>query len=83
MSAATLPSLLQSFFTERLLAQQRASEHTVASYRDCFRLLLAFATKRLGKQPSALALEDLDTALISKFLDHLERDRATVRARET
>ena len=63
MSAATLPSLLQSFFTERLLAQLRASEHTVASYRDCFRLLLTFTTRRLGKQPSALALEDLDAAL--------------------
>lgn len=75
MSAASLPSLLQSFFTERLLAQRRASSHTIASYRDCFRLLLGFSAKRLGKQPSALALEDLDAALISKFLDHLEGDR--------
>jgi site-specific recombinase XerD len=75
MSATTFPALLQSFFTERLLAQRRASPHTVASYRDCFRLLLGFATKRLGKQASALALEDLDATLISKFLDHLERDR--------
>jgi site-specific recombinase XerD len=75
MSAAILPSLLQPFFTERLLAQRRASEHTVASYRDTFRLLLAFTTKRLGKQPSALALDDLDATLIAKFLDHLERDR--------
>jgi integrase/recombinase XerD len=82
MSAATLPSLLQSFFTERLLAQRRASEHTVASYRDTFRLLLAFATKRLGKQPSALSVEELDAALISKFLDHLESDRGnSVRSR--
>ncbi len=75
MSTATLPALLQSFFTERLLAQRRASSHTVASYRDCFRLLLGFATKRLGKQPSALTVEDLDAALISKFLDHLEHER--------
>jgi site-specific recombinase XerD len=75
MSTATLPSLLQSFFAERLIAQRRASPHTVACYRDCFRLLLGFATKRLGKEPSTLALEELDAALISKFLDHLERDR--------
>ncbi len=82
MSTATLPALLQAFFTERLLAQRRASAHTVASYRDCFRLLLGFATKRLGKQPCALALEDLDAALISKFLDHLERERGnSVRSR--
>lgn len=82
MSAASLPSLLQSFFTEKLMAQRRASEHTVASYRDSFRLLLAFATKRLGKQPSTLAIEDVDATLISKFLDHLERDRGnSVRSR--
>lgn len=82
MSAASLPSLLQSFFTEKLMAQRRASEHTVASYRDSFRLLLAFATKRLGKQPSALAVEDIDAALISRFLDHLERERGnSVRSR--
>jgi site-specific recombinase XerD len=82
MSTATLPSLLHSFFTERLLAQRRASSHTVASYRDCFRLLLGFATKHLGRQPSALALEELDAALISNFLDHLERERGnSVRSR--
>ena len=75
MIAATLPALLQSFFTERLLAQRRASAHTVASYRDCFRLLLGFATTRLKKQPSALAIEDLDAALIGTFLDHLEHER--------
>jgi len=75
MIAATLPALLQPFFTERLLAQRRASAHTVASYRDCFRLLLSFATTRLEKQPSALAIEDLDAALIGKFLDHLECER--------
>ncbi len=82
MSTATLASLLQSFFAERLLAQRRASSNTVASYRDCFRILLGFATSRVGKQPSALALEDLDASLISGFLDHLERDRGnSVRSR--
>lgn len=75
MSPATFPALLQRFFTERLVAQQRASAHTVASYRDCFRLLLGFATRSLGKEASAIALEDLDAALISRFLDHLEHDR--------
>jgi site-specific recombinase XerD len=37
--------------------------------------LLSFATKQLGKQASALSVEDLDAPLVSKFLDHLERDR--------
>jgi site-specific recombinase XerD len=70
-----LASLLQRFFTERLVAQQRASPHTIASYRDAFRLLLRFAQERLGTAPSSLALDDLDAALVSAFLDHVEQDR--------
>ena len=40
MIANSFPALLQSFFTERLLRQRRASGHTIAGYRDAFRLLL-------------------------------------------
>ena len=46
------PALVQAFFTDRLLRQRRASPHTVAGYRDTFRLLLRFAARRLGKEPS-------------------------------
>ncbi|HVT57998.1 MAG TPA: tyrosine-type recombinase/integrase [Thermoanaerobaculia bacterium] len=67
--------LLEGFFSVRLLAQRRASPHTVASYRDCFRLLLKFARDRLGKAPSQLALADLDASFIGAFLHHLEHDR--------
>ncbi|HEV3197109.1 MAG TPA: site-specific integrase [Bryobacteraceae bacterium] len=69
------PSLLESFFTQRLIAQRRVSSHTVASYRDTFRLLLRFFEKRLHKPPSALVLTDLDPPLIGAFLDELEKDR--------
>lgn len=75
MVAATLPALLQPFFTDRLITQRQASEHTVASYRDCFRLLLNFAAKQLDKAPSDLMLEDLDAPFICRFLEHLETDR--------
>ncbi len=40
MIARSFPALLQSFFTERLFRQRRASGHTIAGYRDAFRLLL-------------------------------------------
>jgi integrase/recombinase XerD len=43
MTALTLPALLRSFFTDRLCTQMEASPHTVAGYRDTFRLLLRFA----------------------------------------
>ena len=40
---ANLPGLLHSFFTARLMMQRKVSPHTIASYRDTFRLLLQFA----------------------------------------
>lgn len=69
------PGLVQAFFTDRLLRQRRASPHTIAGYRDTFRLLLRFARQRLGKAPSKLSLTDLDTSFVGDFLDHLEKDR--------
>lgn len=70
-----LAPVLQGFFTQRLIAQLQASGHTVAAYRDTFRLLLAFARDRTGTVPSELRLEDLDAALIGAFLEHLRHDR--------
>ena len=75
MISASFPSLLQSFFTDRLLSQRQASPHTIAGYRGCFRLLLQFAKERLGKMPSQLRIEDLDAPFIGLFLDYLESTR--------
>ena len=72
---SALAPVMESFFTERLIAQRRASPHTVASYRDTFRLLLGFAQRRTGKTPAKLALGDLDAVAIGAFLDHLETER--------
>ena len=72
---SALAPILEGFFTERLIGQRQASPHTVASYRDAFRLLLAFVQRRVGKAPSTLALEDLDAVVIGAFLDHLEAER--------
>jgi integrase/recombinase XerD len=69
------PTLLQTFFTDRLLRQKRASPHTIASYRDTFSLLLRFTQRRLGKAPSAVTLDDLDEPVVSAFLEHLEHAR--------
>lgn len=72
---ANLPTLLQSFFTIRLMTQRKVSPHTIASYRDTFRLLLQFAQKRLRKAPSQLAMDDLNASLVNAFLDDLEKRR--------
>lgn len=75
MSASTFAALLQGFFTDRLLRQLRASPNTVAGYRNAFRLLLRYAAGRLGKEPSDFAIDDLDPALVTDFLDFLESER--------
>jgi len=71
----SFPSLLQSFFTDRLFRQRRASPNTIAGYRDSFRLLFQFAKERLGKVPSDLTLDDLNVSFIGNFLDDLETRR--------
>lgn len=75
MSASTLPGHVQRFFTDRLARQLGASPHTVASYRDTFRLLLKYASKHCRRKASDLEVGDLDAKLIGAFLQHLEHDR--------
>jgi integrase/recombinase XerD len=70
-----LAPALQGFFTDRLLSQRNASPHTVAAYRDTVRLLLIFTSRRLGKPPCQLTIDDLGPAIVTAFLDHLERER--------
>ena len=74
-STCNLAVLLEGFFTRRLMQQRQASAHTIASYRDTFRLFLRFAQKRLKVAPSALVLEQLDAPLIAAFLADLEHER--------
>jgi integrase/recombinase XerD len=70
-----LAPTLQAFFTDRLIGQRGASGHTIAGYRDTWRLLLSFASQRIGKNPCQLDIADLDAPLIAAFLDHLEHGR--------
>jgi integrase/recombinase XerD len=72
---STLAPTLQAFFTDRLRRQRQASSHTIAAYRDAFKLLLGFAQQRTGKAPSQLDLTDLNAALVGAFLEHLEQER--------
>jgi site-specific recombinase XerD len=70
-----LSELVQKFFCQRLQAQQQASPHTVASYRDTLRLLLAFVEQETRKVPSRQTLQDWDAPVILRFLDHAEQKR--------
>jgi site-specific recombinase XerD len=72
---SALAPVLQGFFTERLAAR-RASGHTVAAYRDTYRLLLHYAQQQTGRPPAALDLADINAGLVGGFLDHLETHRS-------
>lgn len=77
-----LAPTLQKFFTDRLVTQRGASPHTVAAYRDTFRLLLTHVHGTTGIPPERLDLGDLDATVVGRFLGHLEDDRHnTVRTR--
>ena len=77
-----IAATMQAFFTERLIAQRRASPHTIAAYRDTWRLLLGFAAQRTRTSPCRLDIADLDAPMISAFPGHLEHQRGnTIRSR--
>ena len=75
MTAPTLPSLLQGFFTERLVRQLQASPQTINAYRDTIKLLLLFAAQTTKKAPARLTIDDLDAVMVGAFLDHLDTER--------
>jgi integrase/recombinase XerD len=72
---SALASILQGFFTDRLIRQRQASDHTITAYRNTIRLLLRFAWQQTGRQPAQLTLDDLDAPMIGAFLHHLETSR--------
>jgi len=82
MTKTTFSAFLESFFTDRLMRQRKASPNTIASHRDTFRLLLKFAKNFHKKEPSKLKIEDINTSFICSFLDYLEKGRGnTARSR--
>src|SRR5215510_8666381 len=66
---------MEAFLREHLVRHRGASQHTCDSYAYSFQSLFEFASQKLKVMPSALMLEQLDAALISAFLEHLETTR--------
>jgi len=73
--SGNIVTLIERYFTERLMRQRNVSPNTIASYRDTFRLMFKFAQAWLRKPPSALVLGDLDAPFIGAFLTELETKR--------
>ena len=66
---------LETLFGEYLPRDRGCSPHTCDAYAHAFRLLVCFAAERHATTPSALALEQLDTATVLAFLADLEQGR--------
>lgn len=70
-----LAPTLQAFFTTRLAGQLDASPHTIAAYRDTWRMLLRFTARAAGTAPHELDLAQVTAQVVSGFLAHLETAR--------
>ena len=83
MAPDGLAVLIQRFFSH-LRTEQEVSSHTVAAYRDTFRLLLRFIANRRSVSIDQIQLKDFGTDVILAFLEHLEKERRnTTRTRNT
>jgi len=71
-----LAPYLSTYLRAHLPREHGASQHTIASYAYCYRLLLTFVAGRRKIRPSQIHIEDLDADLICAFLDHLEAERS-------
>lgn len=74
-------ALTQQFFGS-LRIQRNVSPHTLAAYRDTFRLFLRFLAKREGIAIDQLTLDMFTPDAVLAFLEHLEQGRGnTIRTR--
>lgn len=67
--------LLHRFLTAHLAGLRGCSPHTVASYRDTFKLLIVFFRDQRSVPPEKLTLDHLDATAITGFLDWLQTNR--------
>ncbi|MGA7710872.1 MAG: tyrosine-type recombinase/integrase [Rhizomicrobium sp.] len=70
-----LAPLITSYLRDYMPNQRGYSPRSCETYAHSFRLLFAFAAKRLSSTPSKLHVEQLDAELVMEFLRHIERER--------
>ena len=66
---------LRRFLTSHLAGLRGCSPNTIASYRDTFKLLIAFFSDGRSIPPDKLTLDHIDAAAITGFLDWLQTSR--------
>jgi len=66
---------VKRFLLEYLISIKNLSKNTQQSYRDTFRLLIPFASKKVHKSIEKLLVEDINNNIIKEFLLDLEKNR--------
>lgn len=74
-AALLLGHYVQLFFGDYLTTQRNLSPHTIASYRDAFKLLLRYVANVKRRTVADLTFEDLGPDAVLGFLDDLEKHR--------
>jgi site-specific recombinase XerD len=73
--ATDFASALQRFLVPHLAGRRGASTRTIESYRDAFKLLIAWFRDERGLTPGRLTLDAVTPAAVGEFLDWLETAR--------
>ena len=71
----TFSYLVTTFFTSYLRSEQGFPENTIASYSDCFKLLIQYVCEQLNIKLEAINIEMIDRELLLGFLSNLESKR--------
>lgn len=66
---------LQTYFSVFARTQRDLSEHTIAAYRDTWRMLITFLADRTATRAERIDFDHLDAPNIAAFLDYLEHER--------
>jgi len=66
---------IRRFLLEYIICIKNLSKNTQLSYRDAFKLLIPFMSKKEKKKPEVLLVEDLTPDSITSFLSSLEINR--------
>lgn len=75
MKETDFPKYLSYFLSKYLPGQKNASTHTIASYRDTFKLFLIFCEEERAIKPERIRMSHMTKELIVSYLNWLEERR--------
>lgn len=75
MRARDFPRYLTGFLSQYLPGQKNVSPHTIAAYRDTFKLFLTYCETCQGLAPERITMAQLTKELVLGFLEWIEIER--------